>query len=102
MPTSFSRTLRSLEAGGSRRWATELLIVALLGAWVAWFLGGRVEVREFTGKAWLEVLCAPQAVTAQVPGQIVEDGLWVGRQVRRGDPLVKLDSRAEQLAVQER
>jgi membrane fusion protein (multidrug efflux system) len=101
MTTTFSRTLRSLEADRPRRRVAALLLVVLPIAWSAWFLGGRVTIYEVTGQARLEVQSAAHPVAAAVGGRVVETNLAVGRAVRAGDPLVRLDDEAQRLVIGE-
>jgi hypothetical protein len=62
---AFSRSIRSLNAASSRRSTLGLvLVVAILGAWVAWFLLARVSVYEVTDTARLQVA---QKVVADFP-----------------------------------
>ena len=74
---------------------------ALLVAWVAWFLLGRVTVYEVTDKARLEVQSAAHPVATQVAGKVIETRLAIGREVQAGDALVVLDSETEQRALRE-
>lgn len=54
MSTAFSRSTRSLDADNSAHSVFGLiLIVAILGAWIAWFLLARVSVYEVTNTARL-------------------------------------------------
>lgn len=47
MPTTFSRSMRSLEADGFRRsrWGI-LLVMALLSAGAGWFFFARIDFRQ--------------------------------------------------------
>jgi membrane fusion protein (multidrug efflux system) len=102
MPTAFSRSMRSLEADGFRRatWGL-LLMAALLGAWGAWFLRGRVTVYAVSHTARLEVERAAHPVAAPVAGRVIDTHLTVGREVRAGDVLVTLDDAAQRLQLAE-
>lgn len=101
MPATFSRTLRSLDADVPPRRAARLLLAAILMAWGAWFLGGRVTIYEVTGRARLEVRSAAHPVAAPVGGRVDETNLAVGREVRAGEVLLVLDAGAQRLAIGE-
>jgi multidrug resistance efflux pump len=77
-------------------------VSALLAAWVAWFLLGRVTVYEVTDRARLEVKSAAHPVATQVAGKVIETRLAIGRDVKAGEALVVLDSEAEQRALREK
>ena len=102
MAAIFSRTLRSVEADGSRRRTMELTLAALIiGAWVAWFLLGRVAVYEVTDRARVEVEMAAHPLAAHVGGRVVKTHLELGRKVHADEVLIELDSRTEKLALEE-
>ena len=102
MPSTFSRTLRSLEADGYRRslWILVLGLV-FLAASSAWFFCARVDVYETTDKARLEVGRAAHPVAAPVVGRVAATYLTLGRKVLAGDLLVELDSEAQRLQLEE-
>lgn len=101
MSVPFLQTLRSLEADRSRRRIGAPLIGALLLAWLAWFLNGRVAIYEVTDRARLEVQAAVHPVASPVEGRVVETRLTIGREVRAGEILVLLDAETERLATEE-
>src|SRR5712692_3604000 len=102
MSTAFSRTLRSLERDGFRRyfWGFSLAIL-LLGAWLAWFCLSPVGRYEVSDTARLEVNQAMYLVQAPITGRVVASHLVLGRMVRAGDILVDLDSKPERLQLAE-
>jgi multidrug resistance efflux pump len=102
MSATFSRTIRSLEAGRCRRPLLRLLAAALVFAWAAWFMLGRMWVYEVTDKAWIEVTATAHAIQAPVAGQVVELRLTMGQEVHEGDVLLRLDAEPECLMIQER
>jgi membrane fusion protein (multidrug efflux system) len=102
MATTFSRTLRSLEADRSRRWVVELTGITIVGAWLAWSLLARVCVYEVTEKARLETEQAVHTIAARVAGRVLRTHLAIGRMVQAGEVLVELDAEAEQRARQEK
>ena len=100
MPSTFSRTLRSLEADGPKR-GIILAAGALSTVWAAWFLIARVPVYEVAESARLEVKAAAHPVAAQVDGRVLITSLAIGREVQRGEILVVLDPEEERLALRE-
>jgi membrane fusion protein (multidrug efflux system) len=102
MPSTFARTMRSLQADGHRRSVLVLLVVAvLLGAWSVWFFAVRVGVYELSSAARLEVNQAVHPVEAQVAGRVVTIRLALGRQVRAGEILIQLDDETLRLQLAE-
>jgi membrane fusion protein (multidrug efflux system) len=91
MSATFTRTLRSLEAGGGHRRGVGLLLLALAGVGLAWSLFGQVTVYEVTDRAWLEAQSAPHPVAAPVDGRVIASRLILDGRVRAGDVLVVLD-----------
>jgi membrane fusion protein (multidrug efflux system) len=102
MVAGFSRSLRALEADRTRRRSGALLVVGLLGAWVCWFVFGRVTVYEVSDQARLEVASLAHPVAAAVAGQVRETQLAIGQEVQAHDVLVVLDAESERLALQEK
>jgi membrane fusion protein (multidrug efflux system) len=102
MPSTFSRTIRSLEADGFHRslWLL-LLVIAFLAAGGAWFVCARVDVYETTDKARLEVGRAAHPVAAPVVGRVVATYLTLGRKFLAGDLLVELDSEDQRLQLEQ-
>ena len=102
MPSTFSRTLRSLEADSFRRsfWAL-VVVVGLLGAGGAWFFLAEVAVYETTEGARLEVAKAAHPVAASVAGRVNATHLVLGGKVREGEVLVELEDETERLQLEE-
>lgn len=85
MPTAFPQSLRALDAERhSHALVGWLPAVALLGAWVAWFIVARVAVYEVTEMARLEVDRAVYPVAAPLAGRVVATHLVMGREVQAG------------------
>jgi len=102
MSTTFSRSMRSLNADSFRRSILGLLLVAvLLAAGVAWFFLARVMLCEVTDTARLEVVRAVHPVEAAITGRVAATHAVLGQEVQVGDVLVELDTRAEQLRLAE-
>ena len=102
MPNPFSRSLRSLEADGFRRWTLAVaLSVLLLAAWAAWFFLAEVSVYAVTPLARLEVERAVHPIEALLSGRIATVHVLVGQQVKAGDVLVELESEVEQQRLEE-
>jgi membrane fusion protein (multidrug efflux system) len=99
---AFPRTLRSIAAAEARP-RRLVLVVALVGAaaWLAWFLAGQVTVVETSNAARLEVDSAPHPLDAPVSGLVVASHLELDREVKAGEILVELDTRLEQLRLEE-
>ena len=102
MATSFSRSLRSLRADrlGSTTFALALG-AALVVAWVAWSLLGRVAVYEVSAKARLEVDRTTHPVQAPFAGKVLSTSLVLGRDVQLGDVLFELEASSERLKLAE-
>lgn len=100
MSTAFARSTLSLRADGPRR--TALWIVAVmvfLGAWIAWFLLGRVTVYEVSDGARVEVHRAAHAVDAPFGGRITAVRLALGQEVQAGEVLIELDTEPLRLEI---
>ena len=91
MPTSFSRSLRSLEADRFR-WSVLGVVagIVLLGAWLAWFFFARVALYEVSDQARLEVGQEPHDVMSLVSGRVKRSALDLDTEVEEGDVLVEL------------
>lgn len=99
MPASFSRTLRSLEADRPRGRLWSVLAAAILALWLAWFLFAEVGVYECASQARLEANSEVHPLAVQIGGHVIETRLAIGRRVRAGEPLVRLDAEAQQRAI---
>ena len=92
MPTSFSRSLRSLEAD---RFRGSLLGIAvglvLLALWLAWFFFARVALYEISDQARIEVGSEHHAIMSPVSGRVRRYDMELDREVREGDVLLELD-----------
>lgn len=93
MPTSFSRSLRSLEADRFR-WSLLGIVVGilLLAAWLAWFFFADVALYEVSVEARLEVGREPHAVMSHVSGRVLRSVMELDAEVEEGDLLVELDA----------
>lgn len=102
MPSPFSRTLRSLEADGHRRWAAGLIpALLLIAAWSAWFLMARVSVYEVSDRAWLAVDREAHPIAAPVPGRIASLRMALGQQVAAGEVLAVLEGEEQRARLEE-
>lgn len=102
MPMPFARSMRSLETDGFRGVAFAFVCAgALLAAWGAWFVLGRVTVYEVTEAARLEVADSVHPIDARVAGRVVVTHLDLGRPVQAGEVLVELDADKERLRLKE-
>jgi membrane fusion protein (multidrug efflux system) len=78
-----------------------LLVVGLLGAWSAWFIGARVALYTVSDTARMEMSQAAHPVEAPVAGRVVATQLALGEEVQGGEVLVELDATAQQLQMEE-
>ena len=102
MSATFSHSLRSLNADGFRHSIAGLLLaVALLGAWVGWFLFARVTLYEVTDTARLEVGQETHPIQASTAGRVVATRMILGGEVQAGDVLVELDTATERFRLEE-
>lgn len=102
MPRTFSRTLRSLEADGHRRWAAGLIpAVLLLAAWGLWFLAARVAIYEVSERAWLSVDREAHPIASPVPGRISSLRISLGQQVAAGEELAVLEMEEQRARLDE-
>lgn len=92
MASPFSRTLRALEADGTRRWIAGLVpALLLLLAWAVWFLGARVSVYEVSDQAWLAVDREGHPIASSVAGRVASLRTALGRTVKAGEVLIELE-----------
>ena len=102
MATTFSRSMRSLEADGFRRSTLGLAWVGLmLAAGLGWFFFARITLYETAEGARLEVQHAAHPVEVPHAGRVVASFLTLGQQVQAGDLLVELDSESERLELEQ-
>jgi multidrug resistance efflux pump len=98
----FPTTQRTLDADGFRgTMLGVLLVVGLLGAWGAWFIGARVALYAVSDTARLEMSQAAHPVATPVAGRVVATQLAVGEEVQGGEVLVELDATAQHLQREE-
>ena len=102
MATAFSRTLRTLEPQGARRFLTVTVTtaVAIVG-WILWGTLARVTLYEISSQARLEVDRATRPVDSPASGKVVESRLRLGQEVSAGDVLFRLDADAERFSLSE-
>lgn len=102
LPTTFSRTTRSLAYDSSRlAIAAWLLGGAVIAVWLVWFFFAQITVYEISSKARLEVNHSAHPIAALVAGRIESVNFGLGQQVEVGQILVTLDSRSQKLQLQE-
>jgi multidrug resistance efflux pump len=75
--------------------------ILLLGAWGAWFALARLPVYETSDRARIEVLRATHPVDSPVAGRVTEVRVALGAMAAEGDVLLRLDTSAEQLQLDE-
>jgi multidrug resistance efflux pump len=102
VPTSFSRTTRSLSNDTSGYALLSWLLAGLfLGAWLLWFFFAEITVYEVSDKARLEVERTAHPVAAPISGKILSASLHLDQPVEKGEVLVELDAGSEKLRLQE-
>ncbi len=96
--TAFSGTYRRmLRARLARDAGLIVAAVALLGGWFAWMVLGRVAIYASAQQMKIESEKLPLRVEVPVEGVVVECSLTLGREVKKGDTLVRLDARSFEL-----
>jgi membrane fusion protein (multidrug efflux system) len=88
----FSRAARAIDSSGRPALLTALVGLALLVAWVVWFVVARVSVYELSRTARVEVETASHEIDAPVAGRVVKSALGLGRSVNAGDVLLELEA----------
>jgi multidrug resistance efflux pump len=99
---SFFRSVRSLHADGFR-WSIVVicLAAALLGAWGAWFMLGRVSVYAKTDMARFAVSRSAHPIEALIDGRVVWANLTLDQGVEKGEIVAKIDAEPLKRQLQE-
>lgn len=92
MSAPFSRTLQALDRDRGGGGLAVVAAILVLGAWVAWAGLARVTLVEVTDRGRIEARGATHPVEPRVGGVVLESLLAVGRRVRPGDVLVRLEA----------
>src|SRR4051812_39279532 len=102
VPTAFAKTLRALNrsrpVAAIVRFLAAMAVLATLG-W--WMVRVPVALYETTSSARLEIDTSATVVQALMTGRVIQADLPLGRTVRAGDVLVRLDALPEQLQVRQ-
>ena len=102
MATAFTRTLRTLEPQGARRFFIVTVTAAVvLAAWTVWGMLAHVTLYEVSGHMRLEVDRATHSVDSPASGRVVESRLRLGQEVAAGEVLLRLDGEAEGFSLRE-
>ena len=102
LPTAFTKTLRTLERSSPVSAIVRLAIaVTLLSGIAYWMLRVPVALYETSSEARLEIDSSTATVQAAMTGRVVESALAMGKVVKAGDILVRMDSLPEELLVRE-
>jgi multidrug resistance efflux pump len=102
MPTPFTRCTRALQADRFKLSAWMILLVtALIGGWLTWFVWAEVALFETTDAARLEVDREAHPVEVLVGGRVKVTRLVVGREVKAGEVLVELETETQRLQLSE-
>ena len=102
IPTAFAKTLRELDRsrpiGAFWRLGVAVLVLSGLGYWMV-----RVPIAlyETSSDARLEIDRAASVVQAAMTGRVVSSDIALGRTVKAGDVLVRMDSLPAELQVHE-
>jgi multidrug resistance efflux pump len=99
--TSFSRTMRALDADGMSPTLLALVLVASLGGvWTTWLVTARIPVYQTSEAARLEMETI-HPIAAPVVGRVVATFVTLGREVKQGDVLLEIEAERERLETAE-
>jgi multidrug resistance efflux pump len=102
MASSFHRTSQSLRLDRGIGSITAFVVaIALTAAWLVWAFQAVVVRYEVSDSARLEVDAAAYPIEAPAAGRLTVARLVLGKEVRAGDVLVELESRSEQLTLEQ-
>lgn len=102
MANSFHRVSQSLRLDkGLWSFTAILIALTLVAAWLVWAFRARVTHYEVSDSARLEVNGAAYPVQADVPGRLLVSKLVLGKEVHTGDILLELESKDEQLSLEQ-
>lgn len=102
MATAFTRTFREAGRQSGRGTVFQLAAIAAgLAGWGMWSAMAPIGIYETTATARLEADLAASQVQPAVDGRVMEWAMVVGREVKAGDILVRLDDGRPRLEVQE-
>jgi membrane fusion protein (multidrug efflux system) len=102
MAHAFSRSLRSIETDGARRWLwVALAAVLVLGAWSVWFARAEVPLYASSSDARLVVDRAVHPIESPVAGRVAAVRVNLEDQVEPGASIVELDATEQRMALAE-
>ncbi len=102
MRSIFPRVDEALRADRALQSNLFLTLALVLGAaWLAWAFSAHLMHYEVSDKARLEIDSALFPIQAGVSGKLSASYLALGREVKRGDLLLELDSEGERLSLAE-
>lgn len=102
METAFSKTYTALLAERGRSYSLTLAAALLaLVAWTWWAAKSEVTLYEVSTTARMELDSATYPIQSPFAGKIVKTHLSVGKEVKRGDILVEIDSEPDQLQLKQ-
>lgn len=100
MASSFHRTSQSLRLDHGILSTTVFAVsITFLSAWLLWAFKATVVRYEVSDSARLEVDAAAYPIEAQVAGRLTAAHLVLGREVHAGEILADIESRSEQLSL---
>jgi multidrug resistance efflux pump len=98
MGTPFARSIRMLQHDGSRPWLAVVLgLLLALAAWLGWSTQGRISIYVTSTSAHLSVHGRVHRIASPVLGTVSEVLVDVGDPIVRGQPIVRLDTRPQEL-----
>src|SRR5262249_35925173 len=102
MPSSFSRSLRSLENDRLRwSWRVALFGLGLIAAWSVWLFAARVATYAASSEARVVVDHAVFPIVSEVDGRVVAVRAALDDRVEQGDVVLELDDGHERLELEE-
>ena len=101
MSAPFRQSLQALSAERTSSIFAGLIIACCVSlAWIFWFIFAMITIYEQSDKARIVVDRSSYRVDSPVSGLVLSSNLILGRQVKVGELLVKLDNRLIRLEIQ--
>lgn len=98
----FPRTFHTLDSERPGVSIAGLTLVSFLFvAWMVWLFGARISVFEVTPLGRLEVDRAAYPITSRVDGRVTDVPMTMGRRIRAGEVLVRLETRELEIQLEE-
>ena len=101
MPTTFTRTIRSLNVKGFKRPLLLLFISAvLIISWCLWFFLAKLTLYEISEVARIEVDGSSYTIQSEVSGKVLKSNLTLGQFVEKDQILAILDTKEQDLKLE--